>query len=168
MFRPRSLWLVVPPIFLCSLDCGLTLYGQSEAYWAGQYRSVNELSPSFGQYLAIHPLAFVFADLVWICIFSTLIAILPEKVGMTISICVVIGHMAGAASWLAYRFGSYQSCNALFLLTSIAIVTSFNMGRSETGQTLIDWSRLPVPGWSRWILAAVLVIVPIWWFLIPH
>lgn len=168
LFRPRSLWLVVPPILLCCLDFGLTLYGQSDAYWAGNYSDVNEISPSFGKYLSTHPLAFVFAGLVWISIFSSLIAILPETIGMTISICVVIGHMTGAASWLAYRFGSYQSCNSLFLLTSIVIVVSFNRGRSDTGQTLIDWPRTRVPTWTRWVLAALLVVLPIWWFLIPH
>jgi hypothetical protein len=42
------------------------------------------------------------------------------------------------------------------------------MGRSDTGQTLIDWSRAPVPTWTRWLLIAILFILPIWWFLIPH
>lgn len=168
LFRPRSLWIVVPPILLCCLDFGLTLYGQSPAYWAGDYQDVNEVSPSFRVYLTIHPLVFVGMNLVWIAIFSSLIGILPEKIGMTISIAVVIGHMAGAASWLAFQFESYQACNALFLFTAIAIVTSFNMGRSETGQTLINWSRTPVPSWTRWILAALLIATPVWWFLIPH
>ena len=168
LFRPQSLWLVVPPTLLCCLDFGLTLYGQSDVYWRGDYRDVNELSPSFGTYLSMHPLAFVVAGLVWIGIFSSLIAILPEKIGMTISIGVLIGHMTGAASWLAYRFGSYQACNALFLLTAIVIVVAFNKGRSDTGRTLIDWSQTRVPAWTRWVLATLLVVLPIWWFLIPH
>lgn len=168
LYRPRSLWLIAPPIVLCCLDFGLTLYGQSGAYWSGNYGNVNEVSPSFAKYLAIHPLAFVGAGLVWIGIFSSLIGILPEKIGMTISICVVIGHMAGAATWLLFRFGSYQACNALFLLTAIVIVAAFNMGHSDTGQTLIDWSRTRVPAWTRWALAALLVLLPIWWFLIPR
>ena len=153
---------------LCCLDFGLTLYGQSDAYWNGTYSDINEISPSFGKYLSMHPLAFVGAALIWIAIFSSLIAILPEKVAMTISICVVIGHMTGAASWLAYRFGSYQACNALFLTTAVVIVSSFNLGRSEKGQTLIDWSRIGMPTWTRWIFAAILIVLPIWWFLIPH
>lgn len=168
ILRIRSLWLLVPPIVLCCLDNGLTLYGQSDAYWSGNYADVNELSPSFASYLSTHPLAFVAAVLLWIGIFSALIAILPEKLAMTISICVALGHMTGAASWLAYRFRSYQACNALFLLTALAIVCGFNLGRSETGQTLLDWSRLRAPAWTRWVIAAVLAALPIWWFLIPH
>jgi len=57
----RAVWLVVPPAILCALDFGLTLYGQSDRYWAGNYTDVNEMSPSFARYLAIHPLAFVAA-----------------------------------------------------------------------------------------------------------
>ena len=53
-------------------------------------------------------------------------------------------------------------------LTSIAIVTPFNLGRSDTGETLINWSRLGVPHWIRWLLAAMIITVPVWWFLIPH
>ncbi len=168
LFRLRSLWIVVPPILLCCLDVGLTLYGQSAEYWSGQYGHVNEMSPSFAKYLAIHPLAFVRMCLVWVGIFSTLIAILPARIGMTISIAVVIGHMAGSASWLAYRLGSYQTCNALFLITSIVIVISFEKGRSDSGQTLINWSQTRVPVWTRWALAGLLIVLPIWWFLIPQ
>ena len=168
LFRPQSLWLIAPPIVLCCLDFGLTLYGQSDAYWNGNYSQIIEISPSFGKYLSVHPLAFVGAALLWIAIFSALIAILPEKAAMTMSICVVLGHMTGAASWLAYRFGSYQSCNALFVLTSIVIVCGFNLGRSENGRSLIDWKQTGMPAWTRWILVAMLVLLPIWWFLIPR
>jgi hypothetical protein len=153
---------------LCCLDFGLTLYGQSETYWSGSYREINEVSPSFGKYLSMHPLIFVCAGLVWIGIFSLLIAILPEKMAMTVAMCVVIGHMTGAATWLCFRFGSYQACNGLFLLTAIVIVSAFNLGRSDNGRALIDWSQTRMPGWTRWGIAALLIVLPLWWFLIPH
>jgi hypothetical protein len=168
LLRFRSVWLLVPPILLCCLDLGLTLYGQSDAYWSGNYGHVDELSPSFGRSLALHPLAFVATGLAWVSIFSSLISILPEKLAMMLSICVVMGHMTGAASWLAYRFGSYQACNGLFLLTAVAIVTAFNWGRSDNGQAVLDWSRTGLPAWTRWVVVAMLLVVPSWWFLIPH
>lgn len=172
MHRPliqfRMLWLLLPPIVLCCLDFGITLYGQSESYWSGNYNDINELSPSFARYLSIHPLAFIAAALVWIAIFSSVIAIVPERIAMTLSICVVIGHMTGAASWLAYRFGSYQACNALFLVTSIMIVVAFNNARSEGTRPLIDWPRTGLPDWTRWLVVAILIILPVWWFLIPR
>lgn len=168
LIQPRMIWLLLPPIALCCLDFGLTLYGQSDSYWSGRYGNVNELSPSFGRYLSIHPLVFIAAGLVWIAIFSAVIAIVPGTIAMTLSVCVVIGHMTGAASWLAYRFDSYQSCNALFLATAIVIVVAFKNARSEGSRSMIDWSRTGLPSWTRWLTVAILIALPVWWFLIPR
>lgn len=163
----RSLWLLAPPILMSCLDNGLTLNGQSSRYWEGNYAAVNEWSPSFHYFLSIHPLAFAGMTLVWMAIFSTLIAILPEKAGMTVSITVVLGHMIGAGSWPPFR-GSYQLGSALILSTSIVIVTSFSLGRCGTGQPILDWSCTGLPSWTRWAIAVGLFCLPVWWFLIPH
>jgi hypothetical protein len=153
---------------LCALDFGLTLYGQSPSYWSGNYADVNELSPSFAAYLAIHPLAFVGAGLLWIVIFSAMIALLPEILALTVSIAVVIGHMGGAATWLAYRFHNYQACNALFLVTALVVVLSFKRGQSTDGSSAFNWKRTGLPAWARWVTVAVLMALPIWWFLVPR
>ncbi|MCA9032404.1 MAG: hypothetical protein KDA66_16415 [Planctomycetaceae bacterium] len=164
----RPLWLVLPPALLCMLDFGITLYGQSASYWSGNYGAVNELSPSFARYLTIHPLAFVGAGVLWIALFSTLIALLPEILALTVSIAVVIGHMGGTATWLAYRFNNYQACNALFLVTAFVVVLSFKRGQSNDGSSAFDWKRTGLPAWTRWAVVAALIALPIWWFLIPH
>ncbi len=62
----ESAWFLLPPAALSALDNGLSLYSQSDAYWAGDYGSVSELSPSFAKYLAIHPIAFAAAGVLWI------------------------------------------------------------------------------------------------------
>ena len=80
----------------------------------------------------------------------------------------MIGHMAGAATWLAYRFNNYQACNALFLVTAFVVVFSFKHGQSENGGSALDWQRTGLPGWTRWILLALLFALPVWWFLVPH
>lgn len=95
LIRPRSLWLVVPPILMCCLDFGLTLYGQSDVSWSGNYQDVNEISPSFGQYLSMHPMAFVAAGVIWTGIFSSLISLLPEKLGMTLN-TLITGEISHA------------------------------------------------------------------------
>jgi hypothetical protein len=153
---------------LCMLDFGLTLYGQSDRYWAGNYTDVNELSPSFAQYLAIHPLAFVAAGLLWIAIFSAIIALLPEFLALTVSIAVLIGHMGGAATWLAYRFNNYQACNALFLATAFVVVVSFKRGQNHDGSSAFKWQRTGLPSFVRWVAVGILIALPIWWFLVPH
>ena len=162
------MWLVVPPALLCMLDFGLTLYGQSESYWSGNFSDANEISPSFAQYLAIHPLAFVGAGLLWIISFSSIVVLLPEILALTVSIAVVIGHMGGAATWFAYRFHNYQACNALFLATAFIVVLSFKRGQNDTGASALNWRHTGVPEWIRWAVVAILIALPVWWFLIPH
>src|SRR5262245_6930149 len=129
MLSRNALWLLLPPIALCALDMGLTLYGQSNAYWAGNYADVNEGSASFAKYLSIHPLVFAGASAIWILTFAAVILLLPEKLALTVVVAIVIGHMAGAATWLMYRFHLYQWCNALVLVTSALIVVAFKRGQ---------------------------------------
>jgi hypothetical protein len=164
----RCAWLLLPPVALCALDFGLTLYGQPDAYWQGDLNAVSELSPSFAGFLSMHPLAFVGAVLLWIVIFSTLIVLLPERVALTLVIAIVLGHMTGAASWLAYRFALYQACCMLFLATSALIVIAFKRGQNADGRAAFDWRRTGLPEWLRWSVVAVLIALPAWWFLIPR
>jgi hypothetical protein len=168
VFRRRSLWLLLPPTALCVLDFGLTLYGQPDAYWQGNLNAVNELSPSFAGFLSMGPPVFIAAILLWIAIYSILIVLLPERLALTLVIAIVLGHMTGAASWLAYRFQLYQACCALFLTTSALIVFAFKRGQNADGRAAFDWQRTGLPEWLRWIVIAVLIALPIWWFLIPR
>jgi hypothetical protein len=164
----NGLWLVLPPIALCVLDAGLTLYGQSAEYWSGNHAAVNELSPSFQGYLAVHPLVAGAAFLLWIGIFSAVILLLPELLALVVSTAIVLGHMGGAESWLAYRFHQYQACNVLSLATAAIVVVSFKCGQNKDGRAAFDWARTGLPGWLRWVLIAGLTLLPIWWFLVPR
>jgi hypothetical protein len=165
---PRNtLWLLLPPIVLCSLDFGLTLYGQPDAYWAGDRASVNEMSPSFAHFLSLHPVVFLAAATLWIAVFSALILLLPEWPALVVVVAIVIGHMAGAASWLAFHWHSYESCNLLFLITSALIVLAFKRGQNADGRSAVNWEQTGLPGWVRWAAIAALIVLPASWFLIP-
>ena len=166
---PRNtLWLLLPPIALCSLDFGLTLYGQSDNYWQSNFHAVIEGSPSFARYLSIHPLVFIAAVILWITLFSALILLLPERFALTLVVAIVIGHMAGAASWLRFRFNLYQACNVLFLMVAVLIVFAFKCGQNADGRAAFNWERTGFPGWIRWVLIAGLFAIPFWWFIIPR
>lgn len=165
---PNSLWLLLPPLALCALDFGLTLHGQSDEYWAGNYAAVNELSPSFAYYLSLHPLVFAAAGLLWMAIFSTITLLLPERLALTVAIAIVIGHMWGALTWIVYRFGLYQGANALFLLVATLIVFTFKKGQNSDGSSAFNWRATGLPEWARWLVIAALAVIPIWWFLIPR
>lgn len=91
---------VILPVSLCLLDIVLTLCGQSNAYWDGEFQDVIEASPAFAGYLAIHPGIFVAAGFVWIGTFTALVSTLPAKLGRIVFIAVSIGHAVGCLAWL--------------------------------------------------------------------
>ena len=125
----RIFGLCLPPASLACLDAGLTLYGQSAAYWAGNYADVNELSPSFQHLMSYHPLAFVVGFALWILIFIGLILLLPQTFALTTSIAVALGHTLGASSWLIFRFHyGYQACNGLFALCAVMLAIGIRWG----------------------------------------
>ncbi len=164
----RAFWLFIPPIILSSIDFGLTLYGQPSVYWAGNYSQANEISPSFATALRFHPIGFVALFAIWAAIFCILILLLPEILALFLTVAIVIGHMLGASTWLAYRFHSYQSAILLILATAGLIVFSFKRGQAIDGTAAFHWERTGLPNWCRWLTIVVLSAIPIWWFVIPH
>ncbi|MFN7447602.1 MAG: hypothetical protein ACK56W_11740 [Pirellula sp.] len=95
---------VIVPVSLCLLDIVLTLCGQSSAYWDGEFRDVTEASPAFATYLAIHPVVFVVAGLMWIAVFTILVTTLPASPGRFVATAFSIGHAVGALAWLVRIF----------------------------------------------------------------
>lgn len=164
--RQRFIGLCVPPLLFSLLDAALTLAGQSEAYWSGVYSQVNEGSPTFHQLLAVHPLAFVGGIFVWIAIFCCVLLLVPDTPALVLSIAVTLGHTAGAATWVLWRFQfGYQVCNGLFLLAATAIGLGVRRG----------WHAEPRQGYSlplsmgwRWTIAAALFLVGVYLFLWPR
>jgi hypothetical protein len=92
--------LCVGPVLFCLLDGGLTLQGQPDAYWAGDFHQARELNPLGRWPLERHPLLFGAALLCWGCVFCTAILRLPARLARPLSLAVQLGHTLGAASWL--------------------------------------------------------------------
>ena len=165
--KARLVGLCLPPLLLCALDGSLTLAGQSSDYWAGQFSQVNEGSPTFHHLLALHPAAFAAGIVCWAAMFAAVILLLPDLGALILSIAVTFGHMAGAATWLLWRFQfGYQACNALFLATAVVL----GLG--------IRWCWRAVPekeykfrGWplgTRLLIATGLTVVGVYLFLWPR
>jgi hypothetical protein len=163
----RLLGLCLPAILACSLDNTLTLIGQSPAYWAGNCAAANEASPTFNQLLQIHPAAFAAGAIVWIALFTGILLLLPDALSLILGIAITFGHTAGAATWLLrhFRFG-YQMCNALFLVTAIALGLGIRYG----------WRAAPpgdyvLRGWNwpmRWLVGVLLFSLGVYLFLWPR
>jgi hypothetical protein len=128
--RAGRAWLCVGPVLLCLLDAGLTLQGQSAAYWAGSYDQARELNPLGRWPLQTHPLLFAAAVLCWVAVFCTAIFLLPARRARLVSLAVQFGHTVGAGSWLV-RAGAFSWLTAVLLLSGSAL--------------LLQWARRPAP-----------------------
>ncbi|RIK81889.1 MAG: hypothetical protein DCC67_07790 [Planctomycetota bacterium] len=165
--RLRLYALCLPPLALAVLDGALTLAGQSEAYWAGDYRQVNEMSPTFHHLLTSHPLAFAVGFAAWMAVFVGLILLLPATLALLVAIAVTFGHTAGAATWLLWRFYfGYQACNLLILVSALLLTLAIRIGwpANPTEAQRLLAAR---PLW-RWTLIAALGALGVWLFLWPR
>jgi hypothetical protein len=168
MLRRQHLWLLVAPVVVHLLDAGLTLWGQPSAYWQPGRTQVNELSPEANQLLHIHPAAFLGGVAAWMAVYSSLIFLLPRWPAMVVAATVTIGHMVWACSWVqAYCPYYYQACNVLCLLPALLIASTFT--RPEiAGVTAeeVRWRGLFVG--VRWAVVALLAVVAVYLFAVPH
>jgi hypothetical protein len=99
--RARGLaWLPALPLAACAADVALTLHGQPESYWQGDYGSVIEGNPIPRWFLEVHPLAFAGLVLAWVGTIVVGLRVLPRRWAVTASLAIVFGHTVGAASWL--------------------------------------------------------------------
>jgi hypothetical protein len=101
--RRKQLWLCVPPVIVCLFDNVLTLWSQPASYWEGRFASAHEAAPHGRWLLAQHPLAFEGAMLVYVVIFCFLIVRLPRLLAMVLSTAIVLGHLTGACTWIAFE-----------------------------------------------------------------
>lgn len=161
----RLIGLCLPPLLLGALDCGLTLRGQSAAYWQGNYNDVNEASPFLNRLLHVHPRAFVAGMAALATIFVAMILLLSDVLALMTSIAVTMGHMMGSISWLL-RFGfSYQACNNLCAVCAILLGLGIYYGwRSRPEEPY----RIGLPLAVRWLIAGILIAIAIYLFLWPR
>lgn len=113
----NPLWRPLLPVAVCLTDAGLTLLGQPDSYWQGDYLSVIEGNPLPRWLLEFHPLAFVLVLAGWVLCFSLLILLLPRRWACCAYLAVLFGHSVGAASWLL-RLETY----GLWWLTAFLMV----------------------------------------------
>ncbi|MGB1310927.1 MAG: hypothetical protein ACPG47_06925 [Leucothrix sp.] len=119
-------WLCLPFILVFLCDGSITLYGQSTAYWAGDYTLANESFPAFNWALQQHPMVFVAQSLCWVTVFCLLILTLPDFVSEVMSFALVQGHTWGVMTWLVYSLQlNYYLCLLYFLGIAVVLVYSF-------------------------------------------
>jgi hypothetical protein len=108
-------------VVLTILDGALTLFGQSLAYWAGEYAAAHEFSPLGAAFLHFHPAAFAGLMLVWIGVIILVGLLLREPWGHIWSLMIVIGHSTGSFDWLE----DLDCFGALLLFFAASLMTVF-------------------------------------------
>lgn len=132
MMKRSHFWLCCGPAIFCVLDCVLTLHGQPQSYWAGQYHEAVEFNPPFLWLLRLHPLGFSFGVLVWLLLVTSFILWLPDGLARGLAFVVQFAHTLGASSWLL-------QANGLGLLAAVALVAFSRLVMDAT------WERSSVP-----------------------
>jgi len=97
----RHIWFLVPALGLYTADLGLTLAGQTAAYWNGDYSQAVEHNPLAYPILARHPVLFISAGVAWAAVFSTVIVLWRNRVSDWIAVLLAFGHAVGGSTWLA-------------------------------------------------------------------
>jgi len=125
-FNAKKLWLCLPFILVFLCDGSITLYGQSEAYWSGNYELANESFPAFNWALQQHPMVFIAQSLVWVTVFCLLILVLPNFLSEVTAFALVQGHTWGVMTWLVYSLQlNYYLCLLYFLGIAVVLVYCF-------------------------------------------
>jgi hypothetical protein len=169
-WKRRLLGMGLPCFLAFALDTTVTLCGQPEEYWAGDYSQMNESSPFNRMLFALHPAAFIAWAGAWVGILIGLILLLPESLAVVLSIVVVFGHTAGAYTWLGGGFtaGWFQTAGGL--IPAAAAVLGVGLYWSLSGPLQPDAMGANRP-WNplvRWGLIAALFGTACYTAFFPH
>jgi len=179
-FTRRLVGLCLAPILVWSVDCTLTLCGQSEVYWARSGTrhsdgitslhdygaSVNEVSPTSRYLLTAHPLAYVAGTVLAMLVLCSLIMLLPPTLALTTCLAATLGHTWGATTWLTrFKFG-FQIRNGFFLFVAVLLAAGIQVWHAEAQPKLLLVPRLPFI--QRWLLISLLSVVFVFMYLWPR
>jgi hypothetical protein len=122
-------WLVVPVWLWLACDVTLTLAGQSDAYWTGDYAAAIEANPFAYPFLAQGPLLFAFSALVWAMFLGLLVACFSHRLVRWLTIVSAASNAIGGCTWLV-RHGSWGWALAVPYLVVAAEVSWWCWRRS--------------------------------------
>lgn len=131
---PRQAWLCVAPLVACVCDVALTLQGQDECYWQGDYGEALESNPLAHPFLACHPLIFVAGTLVYAITFMSILRFWKHRLSIVLSFLLTFGHAIGSATWLARKgiLGWFALVVLLFLFERLFTFGMRRAGLTET------------------------------------
>jgi len=95
-------WLIAPAWLLIAIDVTLTLAGQSDAYWSGDFGTAMEGNPLAYPILARGPLPFVLMAVAWALLIGISVAMFSTRRAPWFAAVAAVGHAVGASTWLVH------------------------------------------------------------------
>jgi len=167
-WKRRLLGMGVPCLLALALDATLTMCGQPEGYWAGNYSQTTEGSPVFRQFFVLGPVAAIAGYAAWAGVLIGLILLLPEAFAVSLSLAVVLGHTAGADTWLGIGEGWFQTAHGMLLPAAVVLGVGLCWFLRAPSQGQAKAAVRPSNPWLRWGPVAALLAVGAYMFLFPH
>lgn len=178
-WKRRVLGMGVPCLLAFALDATLTMWGQPQEYWAGNYSLTTEGAPFFRQFCVMGPAAAIAAYAAWAGLVIGLILLLPEALAVSLSIAVVFGHTAGASMWLdglitvgrlggGITVGWFQTAHGMFPAAAVVLGIGLCWSLREPGQGQANGADRPWNPLLRWSLVVALLAMAAYMFLFPH
>jgi hypothetical protein len=126
--RDRA-WLVMPAWLWLAADVALTLAGQPNDYWKGDYTNAVEANPLAYPILARGPWPFLLLAAVWAMLIGVAVACLSHQLAGWFVFLAAVVHAVGGGTWLA-RLGSWGWALTLLYLLAASEVSWWCWRRS--------------------------------------
>lgn len=107
MTRGNRIWLIAPVWLWLAGDVALTLAGQSDAYWNGDYSAADELNPLAYPFVARGPWVFACMATMWGMFFGLLVACVSHPLIRWLALVSATSNAIGGCTWLV-RLGSWS------------------------------------------------------------
>ena len=101
MRKRRRIWLIVPMWLWFAGDVVLTLSGQSQEYWSGDYSSAIEANPVAYQILVRGPWIFAGLAVAWAILVGAIAIRCTHPLVAWLAVGAAVLHAIGGCSWLA-------------------------------------------------------------------
>jgi hypothetical protein len=171
--RHRLIGMGLPCLLALALDATLTMCGQPEEYWAGDYSQTNEGAPFHRKLFTLHPAAAVAGYAAWGGILIGLILLLPEALAVVLAVAVVFGHTVGAYTWVEAWLGAgitvgwFQTARGMFPASAVVLGAGLYWSLRLYPQGR-EGAKRPWNPSVRWGLIAVLFGTACYMVFFPH
>ena len=126
----KRLWLVVPVWLWLVADVSLTLVGQPDSFWDGDYTTALEANPIVHPILTLGPGPFILLAILWAMFCGLFVVYFPYRLVTWFVLIAALSHAFGGCTWLV-RLGTWGWILAAAYLFVAAEVSWWCWGRFD-------------------------------------